>query len=85
MYTQWVYNMTKQKPPPVFCNVPAGATFSLGENKVAIKYHIFFVETRPILGAGFFGAEIGQKLSRNWASFEQAGEWEMIKFIQNEG
>lgn len=67
--------MTKQKPPPVFCNVPVGATFSLGENKVAIKYHIFLVETRPILGAGFFNwAEIEHKLSRNWASFEQARE-----------
>jgi hypothetical protein len=56
--------MTKQKPPPVFCNVPVGATFSLGENKVAIKYHIPNVETRPILGTGFF---VGQKLGRNWA------------------
>nr|DAW18577.1 MAG TPA: hypothetical protein [Caudoviricetes sp.] len=56
--------MTKQKPPPVFCNVPVGAAFSLGENKVAIKYHILPVETCPILGAGFF---VGQKLSRNWA------------------
>lgn len=56
--------MTKQKPPPVFCNVPVGAAFSLGENKVAIKYHIPSVETRPILGAGFF---VGQKLSINWA------------------
>lgn len=74
--------MTKQKPPPVFCNVPVGATFSLGENKVLTKYHIPSVETRPILGAGFF---IGQKLGRNWASFEQAREWEMVKFIQNEG
>lgn len=54
--------MTKQKPPPVFCNVPVGATFSLGENKVSIKYHIPSVETRPILGAGFF---VGQKLSIN--------------------
>jgi hypothetical protein len=54
--------MTKQKPPPVFCNVPAGAAFSLGENKVAIKYHILLVETRPILGAGFF---VWQKLSGN--------------------
>lgn len=54
--------MTKQKPPPVFCNVPVGATFFLGENKVAIKYHILPVETRPILRAGFF---VGQKLGRN--------------------
>ena len=54
--------MTKQKPPLVFCNVPVGAAFSLGENKVAIKYHISSVETRPILGAGFF---VGQKLSIN--------------------
>lgn len=46
--------MTKQKPPPVFCNVPVGATFSFGGEKVLIKYHIFRVETRPILGAGFF-------------------------------
>lgn len=78
--------MTKQKPPPVFCNVPVGAAFSLGENKVAIKYHISSVETRPILGAGFFNwAEIEHKLSRNWAWFGQAGEWQMVKFIQNEG
>lgn len=56
--------MTKQKPPPVFCNVPVGATFFLGENKVAIKYHIPSVETRPIWGAGFF---VGQKLGINWA------------------
>lgn len=54
--------MTKQKPPPVFCNVPAGATFFLGENKVAIKYHIPSVETRPIFGTGFF---VGHKLSIN--------------------
>lgn len=54
--------MTKQKPPPVFCNVPAGAAFSLGENKVAIKYHILLVETSPILGASFF---VGHNLGRN--------------------
>lgn len=54
--------LRKQKPPPVFCNVPVGATFSLGENKVLIKYHIPSVETRPILGAGFF---VWQKLSIN--------------------
>lgn len=56
--------MRKQKPPPVFCNVPVGAAFSLGENKVSVKYHISVVETRPILGAGFF---VGHKLSINWA------------------
>lgn len=55
--------MTKQKPPPVFCNVPVGATFSFGGEKVLTKYHIPAVETRPILGAGFFR----HKLSRNWA------------------
>ena len=54
--------MRKQKPPPVFCNVPVGAAFSLGENKVSVKYHIPSVETRPILGTGFF---IGQKLGIN--------------------
>lgn len=46
--------MTKQKPPPVFCNVPVEAAFSLGENKVAIKYHILLVETRLVLVVGFF-------------------------------
>lgn len=39
-----------------------GAAFSLGENKVSVKYHIPSVETHPILGAGFF---IGQKLGIN--------------------
>ena len=46
--------MTKQKPPPVFCNVPVGAAFSFGGEKVSVKYHIPAVETRPILVAGFF-------------------------------
>ena len=57
-----VIKFKKQKPPPVFCDVPAGATFSFGGEKVLIKYHIPTVETRPILGAGFF---VGQKLSIN--------------------
>lgn len=48
------------KAPAGFLHVPVGATFSLGENKVAIKYHIPSVETRPILGTGFL-------LGRNWA------------------
>ena len=78
--------MTKQKPPPVFCNVPVGAAFSLGENKVSVKYHIPVVETRPILGGGLFcWAEIGQELGRNWAWFGQVGEWQMVKFTQSEG
>ena len=38
-----------------------GYLFS-GGNKVFVKYHILSVETRPILGAGFF---IGQKLGIN--------------------
>lgn len=42
------------KAPAGFRNVPAGATFSFGGEKVLIKYHIPSVETRPILGAGFF-------------------------------
>lgn len=54
--------MTKQKPPPVFCNVPVGGYLSIGGEKVFIKYHIPSVETRPILGAGFF---VEQKLSIN--------------------
>lgn len=29
--------MTKQKPPPVFCNVPVEATFSFWGEKVFIK------------------------------------------------
>nr|DAH86879.1 MAG TPA: hypothetical protein [Bacteriophage sp.] len=36
-----------------------GAAFSLGENEVPVKYHIPTVETRPILGAGFFGQKLG--------------------------
>nr|DAF91682.1 MAG TPA: hypothetical protein [Siphoviridae sp. ct8Cp41] len=35
-----------------------GVAFSLEENKVPIKYHILPVETRPILGAGFFGQNL---------------------------
>jgi hypothetical protein len=54
--------LKKQKPPPVFCNVPVGAAFSFWGEKVFLKYHIPSVETRPILGAGFF---IGQKLGIN--------------------
>lgn len=48
-----------KKSPRRAIKAPVGAAFSLGENKVAIKYHILLVETRPILGAGFFGQKLG--------------------------
>ena len=50
------------KAPAGFLQRAGGGCLSVGGEKVFIKYHILLVETRPILGAGFF---IGQKLSRN--------------------
>lgn len=52
------------KAPAGFLQRAGGGCLFLGENKVAIKYHILLVETRPIFGTGFF---VGQKLGRNWA------------------
>lgn len=50
------------KAPAGFLQRAGGGYLSVGGEKVFIKYHIPSVETRPILGAGFF---VGQKLSIN--------------------
>ena len=52
------------KAPAGFLQRAGRGCLSIGGEKVSVKYHIFFVETRPILGAGFF---VGQKLGINWA------------------
>lgn len=50
------------KAPAGFLQRAGGGYLSIGGEKISVKYHIPSVETRPILGAGFF---IGQKLGIN--------------------
>ena len=50
------------KAPAGFLQRAGGGYLSVGGEKVSVKYHILLVETRPILGTGFF---VGQKLSIN--------------------
>nr|DAV21317.1 MAG TPA: hypothetical protein [Caudoviricetes sp.] len=68
---QWAYYLNirtfsvqhdETKAPAGFLQRAGGGCLSIGGEKVFIKYHIPSVETRPILGAGFF---VGQKLSIN--------------------
>lgn len=47
------------KAPAGFLQRTGGGYLSIGGEKVFIKYHIPAVETRPILGTGFFRQKLG--------------------------
>lgn len=47
------------KAPAGFLQRTGGGCLFIGGEKVITKYHIPAVETRPILGAGFFRQKLG--------------------------